>query len=311
MDMQATETNEESIAELVEQSGRAAVIGDAAGAELSLARARQIDPVGFELELARRAWANESGDAESVRRRRVNIIRRLGGVAVAAPDRGECWLQLAEFLRQVEDHNGVLRATAGGLKRDPVNVDLWLLRVRAQIDLGQWASAARSLRHTCLLAPTHDAIEALVRTHPLCARCGSLLPDSGAERCAHCGADGPGLGALVRSVRARHQSKFDIYFPRVRDVLAEALDMPEHIKRRLTLDTLLKRHLKRTNQQCARVLRAMGNEFGEAFDEELFQSAVIGYLDLLISDLIRAIDPSKDQTLNSADRRRAVYGTGI
>jgi hypothetical protein len=86
--------------------------------------------------------------------------------------------------------------------------------------------------------------------------------------------------------------------------------MPDHIKKRLTLDTLLKRHLKRTNQQCARVLRAMSDEFGMAFDHELFKSAVIGYLDLLISDLIRAINPRDDKTIDTHIRRHALYGTG-
>jgi hypothetical protein len=287
------------------------MVGDVVAAEKALSSARQLDPVTFEIELAKRAWANQSGGDEEILRRRENVVKRLGGVAVAASDRTDCWKQLAEFLRQQGNHEGVLHATAGGLKRDPVNIDLWVRRVRAQIELGQLESAARSLRHACQIAPTHDAVEALVRVHPLCAKCDALFPTSGADVCTSCGADGPGRGSLVRSVRSRHQSKFDIYFPRVRDVLAEALDMPEHIKKRLTLDTLLKRHLKRTNQQCARVLRAMSEEFGSAFDHELFKSAIIGYLDLLISDLIRAINPRDDQTIDTHIRRHALFGTGV
>jgi hypothetical protein len=304
------EPNEDAISELVDQSGRYAMVGDVVQAEQSLAKARELDPIAFEIELAKRAWANQTGGDEEIARRRDNVIKRLGGVAVAAPDRIEVWKQLAEYLRQVGQHDGVLHATAGGLKRDPINVDLWVRRVRAQIELGQLESAAKSLRHACQLAPTHDAVEALIRVHPACARCEALFPTSGADVCSNCGVDGPGRGSLVRSVRQRHQSKFDIYFPRVRDVLAEALDMPDHIKKRLTLDTLLKRHLKRTNQQCARVLRAMSDEFGMAFDHELFKSAVIGYLDLLISDLIRAINPRDDKTIDTHIRRHALFGTG-
>ncbi|MBK8207874.1 MAG: hypothetical protein IPK87_13950 [Planctomycetes bacterium] len=303
--------HEDTIANLVDQSGQAVMIGDASRADQSLARARQLDAVTFEIELARRAWANQAGGEDEIQRRRESVIKRLGGVAVAAPERIDVWKLLAEYLRHLGNHEGVLRATASGLKRDPINVDLWVRRVKAQIELGQLVSAARSLKHACVVSPTHDSVEALIRVHPLCAGCGALFPTSGADTCANCGADGPGRGAAVRSVRSRHQSKFDIYFPRVRDVLAEALDMPDHIKKRLTLDTLLKRHLKRTNQQCARVLRAMANEFGSAFDHELFKSAVVGYLDLLISDLIRAINPRDDKTIDTGIRRRAMYGTGV
>lgn len=304
-----TDFDHDTITELVDESGRAAMVGDAVRAEESLRRAREIDPIGFEIEVARRAWSNTDGGDRTIKLRREAVVKRLGGVAVAAPDRADCWQELAEYLRQLGNHEGVLRATAGGLKRDPLNVDLWVRRVKAQIELGQLVSAAKSLRHACQVAPTHDAVEALIRVHPICASCGALLTAPGVDTCVNCGADGPGKGAPVRSVRSRHQSKFDVYFPRVRDVLADALDMPDHIKRRLTLDTLLKRHLKRTNQQCARVLRAMSNEFGDAFDEELFRSAIIGYLDLLISDLIRAINPQQDQTLDTDIRRRAVHGT--
>ncbi|MBX3460358.1 MAG: hypothetical protein KF696_10425 [Planctomycetes bacterium] len=304
------EHHEDTIANLLDQSGQAVMVGDSLKADDALAKARQLDPVTFEIELARRAWANQLGGDEEIRRRRENVIKRLGGVAVAAAERIDVWKQLAEYLRQLGNHEGVLRATASGLKRDPVNVDLWVRRVKAQIELEQLVSAARSLKHACVVSPTHDAVEALIRVHPLCGKCGALYPTSGADTCANCGADGPGKGAPVRSVRSRHQSKFDIYFPRVRDVLAEALDMPDHIKKRLTLDTLVKRHLKRTNQQCARVLRAMSNEFGAAFDHELFKSAVIGYLDLLISDLIRAINPKDDKTIDTGIRRKAMYGTG-
>ena len=90
------------------------------------------------------------------------------------------------------------------------------------------------------------------------------------------------------------------------DVIADALNMPDRIKKQLTLDTLLKRHLKRSNQQCANVLRAMSKEFGAAFDEPLFNSAVVGFLDLLIADLIRAVNPKKDSTIDTGIRQRAL-----
>jgi hypothetical protein len=301
--------HEATIADLLKQSNEAVLGGDPERARSALEQARKLDPIVVELEIARRAWKNTAGPEIEVQRRRESVVKRLGGVAVAAPDRIEIWRTLAEYLRQLDNHEGVLRATASGLKRDPVNIELWIRRVRAQIELERLESAARSLRHLVQFAPTHDAVEAMVRVHSICANCGALFPRAGMDTCTSCGADGPGRGAPVRSVRARHQSKFDIYFPRVRDVIAESLNMPEHIKKRLTLDTLLKRHLKRTNQQCARALRAMTQEFGSAFDEPLFNAAVAGYLDILVADLIRAINPRTDKTIDTDIRRRAIYGT--
>lgn len=303
------DTHEDTIIQLLNQSGQAVMVGDSARAESAINRARQLDPVTLELELARRAWANLAGGADEVNRRREGVVKRLGGVAVAAPDRGDTWRTLAEYLRQLGNHEGVLRATASGLKRDPINVELWIRRTKAQIEMKQLDSAARSLRHCARLAPTHDAVEAMIRVHPVCGKCDALFATAGAETCGRCGADGPGRGALVRSVRARHNNKFDIYFPKVRDLVADVLDMPEHIQKQLTLDTLLKRHLKRTNQQCAKVLRAMTKEFGAAFDEPLFQSAVVGFLDLLIADLIRAINPREDKTIDTKIRRIAMNET--
>ena len=300
------ENHEDTIVELVNQSGRAVMVGDALKAESVLNEARRLDPVTVELELARRAWANQTGGEAEIARRRESVIARLGSVAVAAPDRIDTWRTLADFLRQNENHEGVLHATASGLKRDPINIELWVRRTRAQIQLGQLDSASRSLRHCTKLAPTHDAVEALIRVHPMCANCDALFPHAGAETCGMCGEDGPGRGAVVRSVRAKNSSKFDVYFLRVRDVVAEALNMPDRIKRQLTLDTLLKRHLKRSNQQCANVLRAMSKEFGSAFDEPLFNSAVVGYLDVLIADLIRAINPRQDSTIDTGIRQRAL-----
>ena len=300
------EDNAELIVEYVNQSGQAVMVGDSVMAEEWLNKARQLDPVGVELELARRAWANQSGPPDEVKRRRESVVARLGGVGVAAPDRTDVWKQLAEYLRQLGNHEGVLRATASGLKRDPINIELWMRRTRAQIELNQLLQAARSLRHATKLAPTHDAVEALIRVHPMCAKCGALFPHAGAETCGNCGVDGPGRGAAVHSVRARHSSKFDVYFPRVRDVVAESLNMPDRIKKQLTLDTLLKRHLKRTNQQCSSVLRAMSKEFGAAFDEPLFKSAVIGFLDVLVADLIRAIDPRVDSDIDTVVRLKAM-----
>lgn len=300
------EDNNELIVEYVNQSGQAVMVGDSVKAEEWLNKARKLDSVGVELELARRAWANQSGTPADVKRRRESVIARLGGVAVAAPDRIDVWKQLAEYLRQLNNHEGVLRATASGLKRDPINVDLWVRRTRAQIELKQLEQAARSLRHSTKLAPTHDAIEALIRVHPMCAQCNALFPHAGAEKCENCDADGPGRGAAVHSVRAKHSSKFDVYFPRVRDVISESLNMPDRIKKQLTLDTLLKRHLKRSNQQCSNVLRAMTTEFGAAFDEPLFKSAIIGFLDVLVADLIRAINPKTDTTIDTGIRQRAL-----
>ncbi|MCB9895873.1 MAG: hypothetical protein H6839_15610 [Planctomycetes bacterium] len=301
-----SDNHEDTIIEMVNQSGQAVMVGDSLKAEEWLSRARKLDPVTCEIELARRAWANQSGSVEDIKRRRESVVARLGGVAVAAPERIDTWKILADYLRQLGNHEGVLRATASGLKREPMSIELWVRRTRAQIELAQLDSAARSLRHCTKLAPTHDAVEALIRVHPMCGNCGALFHEAGADTCKMCGADGPGRGAAVRSVRAKHRSKFDIYFPRVRDVIADSLNMPDRIKNQLTLDTLLKRHLKRTNQQCANVLRAMTKEFGAAFDEPLFNSAVVGFLDLLIADLIRAINPKSDSTIDTTIRRRAL-----
>lgn len=282
------------------------MVGDASRAEQTLNQARELDPVTFELEVARRAWENQAGNKDEVLARRQRVSSRLGAVAVAAPDRSDAWIQLADYLRALGNHEGALKATASGLKRDPVNIELWLRRTRAQVELGQLDSASRSLRHCVKLAPTHDGVEAMVRVHPTCTKCHSLFPTVGAQQCGHCGADGPARGAPVGSVRFARQSKFDIYFPKVRDVVATALDMPDRIKIQLTLDTLLKRHLKRSNQQCSRVLKAMSEEFGVAFDAPLFNSAVIGFLDILIADLIRAIDPVTDKSIDTGIRRRVL-----
>ena len=298
--------HEDTIIEMVNQSGQAVMVGNSLKAEEWLTKARELDPVTCEIELARRAWANQSGNPADIQRRRESVVSRLGGVAVAAPDRIDTWRILADYLRQLGNHEGVLRATASGLKRDPVNIELWVRRTRAQIELGQLDSASRSLRHSTKLGPTHDAVEALIRVHPMCGSCGALFETPGAETCKMCNADGPGRGAAVHSVRARHSSKFDVYFTRVRDVVADSLNMPDRIKKQLTLDTLLKRHLKRTNQQCATVLRAMTKEFGAAFDEVLFNSAVVGFLDVLIADLIRALNPKTDATIDTAIRHRAL-----
>jgi hypothetical protein len=303
--------NETTIVQLLNESSVAIADGDTRRAQNALREAMRVDPVTLELVIARRAWANKDGSEEEVNKRRNAIVERLGAVAVAKPDRIDVWRGLAECLKNMGNHEGVLRATASGLKRDPTNVELWVRRVGAQIELSQVQSAARSLRHLVQLAPTHDVVESLVRYHPLCAACGALLPTAGAEHCVHCGAEGPGRGAPVRSVRARHQSKFDVYFPRVRDVLAESLNMPEHVKKRLTLDTLLKRHLKRDNEQCARALNAMSKEFGAAFDAPLFDAAVVGFLDVLVADLIRAINPRKDSELETSLRERAIHGTQV
>lgn len=298
--------HEDTVAELVDKSAKAALAGDMPTIQSSLTKARELDVVTFELEMGRRAWANQAGSEADILARRQRVVARLGSVAVAAPERGDAWLLLADYLRVLGNHEGALKATASGLKRDPVNIDLWLRRTRAQIELKQLDAATRSLRHCVKLAPTNDGVEALIRVHPVCTKCQALFAASGAEVCTNCGADGPARGAPVASVRASRQSKFDIYFPRVREVVAKALDMPDRIKIQLTLDTLLKRHLKRSNQQCATVLRSMSETFGAAFDAPLFNSAVIGFLDVLIADLIRAIDPRADKGLDTSIRQRVM-----
>ena len=298
---------QQTVFHLIEDSGRAAASGDKSVVFENIERARELDPVGVELELARRAWSNSKGSADEIDARRKAVVARLGGVAVAQPDRIDTWSLLAGFLIELREFQGAVHATAGGLKREPNSVPLWVRRVRAQVQMSELRSAAKSLRHLVRVAPTHDAVEALIRVHPVCTKCGALFRSAGAETCLHCYADGPGNGAVVHSVRMKPSSKFDIYFPRVRDVISDSLDMPDRIRHMLTLDTMLKRHLKRSNQQCARVLRALSKEFGAAFDAPLFKSAVSGYLDLLLADLIRAIDPRADSTLDIGMRRKSLY----
>ena len=283
-----------TIANLVEKYEEAVQRGHKVVAERLISDARALDPATLEIELARRAFNDESGSTEELYERRRKIIERLGGVAVAAPDHVDAWILLSTCLASLNQFEGVLRATASGLKRDSNILALWLHRVRAQIQLGQMDSAARSLRHCTRLAPTDRMVEELVRTHPACPSCDSLFISPKAVACSVCGAKGPGAGGAVASVRTRGDSKFDIYFPRIRDVIAVALRMPPRIKTMVTLDTLMKRHLKRTNEQCGIVLDALSRELGEAFDATLFKAATEGHLDLLVADLIRAIDPAKD-----------------
>lgn len=296
----------QTVFHLIEDSGRAAAGGDSGMVIKNLERARELDPVSLDLELARRAWANTTGtDAEIVARRKI-VVTRLGGVAVARPNRIDTWNLLAEYLIELGEFEGALHATAGGLKRYPLSVALWVRRVRAQVQMGGLKSAAKALRHLVRVAPTHDSTEILARTHPVCTKCGALFRSSSIDTCDICEADGPGLGASVHSVRMKPSSKFDIYFPRVRDVIADSLRMPDRIRKMLTLDTLLKRHLKRSNQQCSKVLQGMSHEFGAAFDLPLFKSAVEGFLDLLVADLIRAIDPRTDKTIDTSMRQRSL-----
>ncbi len=292
--------HEETIIQLVDRHSQAAMLGDSDAAQASLHEARELDPATLEIELAKRAFLSELGTPEEISERRQRVVARLGGVAVAAPDRIEAWRLLAEMLGRLHNYEGVLRATASGLKREPNHVALWVMRSTAQIELQQFDSAARSLRHCVKIAPTNNQVESLVRHHPACRACYSLFPSVEAKECTMCGALGPGAGGKVASVRMRSHSKFDLYFPRVRQVVADALQMPARIVNLMTLDTLLKRHFKRTNQQCALVLRAMSREFGASFDAELFRSAVVGYLDLLIADLIRAIK-AEDGVIEETD----------
>ena len=50
----------------------------------------------------------------------------------------------------------------------------------------------------------------------------------------------------------------------------------------------------------------MSETFGVAFDAPLFNSAVIGFLDILIADLIRAIDPRNDRGIDTDIRQRVM-----
>jgi hypothetical protein len=98
------------------------------------------------------------------------------------------------------------------------------------------------------------------------------------------------VGRASVSVKSRSLSKFDIYFPRVRDVVAKTLNMPANLAQtRITLNTLLKRDLKCSPQSCHAVLNALATEFPGQFEPEMFKQAFLGYLDLLITDIIRAI----------------------
>lgn len=296
--------NKDTVIGLIERHAHSVAHGDIADAESALAEAREIDPATLEIELARRAFENVIGNKEQIEARRREIVQRLGGVAVAAPEHIDAWLLLSRMLGEMGDMDGVMHATASGLKRDPQNLTLWIRRTLALIREKRWDSASRSLRQAVLIGPTDDRVERLCRVHPTCLKCHALLPSMMQERCTCCGADGPGMNAPVGSVRTREGSKFDLYFNRVREILAESLNMPQRITRMVTLDTLLKRHLKRTNIQCSHVLDAMKAEWGDAFDKELFHAAVYGFLDLLVADLIRAIDPTKDNAMDTGIRRR-------
>jgi hypothetical protein len=69
------EPNEDAISELVDQSGRYAMVGDVVQAEQSLAKARELDPIAFEIELAKRAWANQTGGRPKGDHRMQNMRR--------------------------------------------------------------------------------------------------------------------------------------------------------------------------------------------------------------------------------------------
>lgn len=280
----------DSILKFIADHQRARLRGDKETANQKLKEARELDAATLETEMARIALGKISGDEQTVFRERCQIAARLGQVALAAPDHLETWRLLAQTLAQVNNHEGVVKATASGLKRAPEDVDLWVRRVEALIALEDMQGAAKCLRECVRLAPIDVRVEDLSKRYPLCGVCFACLASPTAIACIKCGAAGPGVGKPAVSVKSRSLSKFDIFFPRVRAVVAKTLNMaPQLAQTRITLNTLLKRDLKCSPQACASVLNALATEFPGQFEPEMFKQAYLGYLDLLITDIIRAI----------------------
>lgn len=65
--------------------------------------------------------------------------------------------------------------------------------------------------------------------------------------------------------------------------------VPGVAQTRITLNTMLKRDLKCSPQACQQVLNALAREFPGQFDPLMFKQTYLGYLDLLVTDAIRAI----------------------
>ncbi len=277
------------INDLLDRRDLALAEGDRIAAQAALNKAHALDRVSLELESGRREFGKAAGSQDEIFRRRCAIAARLGGVMTGAPERVEGWRLLAAMLATVGNFEGVLRATASGLKRAPQDLDLWLRRTRAFIRLRQMAPAAKALRYCVDIGGQDNRVKTLMAEHPACPHCLSLLPGPHAAACVQCNSPGPGAGGRAVSISLRNQSKFDVLFPQVRKVVARAIGMDDHRANNLiTLRTLLKRDFGLSTGDCARVLDAMSDEFGERFDAPLFKSALVGYLDLLIADLIRA-----------------------
>ncbi|MCC6572739.1 MAG: hypothetical protein IT462_03015 [Planctomycetes bacterium] len=280
-------TNE--INELLDRRDEALAQGDAMSAQAAVNKAHALDRVSLEFESAKRDFGRVKGTPDEIFRQRCQITQRVGSVATGAPDRVEGWRLLAAMLATVGNFDGVLRATASGIKRSPQDLDLWLRRTRALIRLKQMSPAAKALRYCVDIAGKDNRVIALVTEHPVCPHCLGLLPGPHAAACIQCGKPGPGAGGAVASINVRNQSKFDVLFPTVRKVVATSMGMDEHRANNLiTLKTLLKRDFGLTTMDCANVLNAMSREFGDRFDAPLFKSALVGFLDLLVADLIRA-----------------------
>ena len=235
----------DSILKFIADHQRARLRGDKETASQKLKEARELDAATLETEMARIALGKITGDEQAVFRERCQIASRLGQVALAAPDHLETWRLLAQTLALVNNHEGVVKATASGLKRAPEDVDLWIKRVESLIALEDLQGAAKCLRECVRLAPIDVRVEDLSKRYPLCAVCFACLASPTAIACIKCGAAGPGVGKPAVSVKSRSLSKFDIYFPRVRTVVAKTLNMaPQLAQTRITLNTLLKRDLK-------------------------------------------------------------------
>lgn len=279
-----------SVLKLIADHQRARLRGDASEARAKLAQARELDAATLETELARLAFERIQGDDDKAFRERCQIAATLGQVAIAAADHIETWRLLADMLARVGNFEGVVKATANALKRRPEDLDLWIKRTEALIQLEDMLGAAKCLRECAHLAPMDLRVEDLARRYPLCSSCFACLASPVAIACLKCGAAGPGVGKPAVSVKSRSLSKFDIYFPRVREVIARTLGMvPGVAQTRITLNTMLKRDLKCSPQACQQVLNALAREFPGQFDPLMFKQTYLGYLDLLVTDAIRAI----------------------
>src|SRR5262249_52116514 len=147
---------------------RARLRGDKETASQKLKEARELDAATLETEMARLALSRLTGSDETAFRERCQIAARLGQVALAAPDHVETWRLLSQTLAEIGNFEGVVKATANGLKRSPEDVDLWIKRVEALIALEDMQGAAKCLRECVRLAPIDVRVEDLSNRYPLC-----------------------------------------------------------------------------------------------------------------------------------------------